>query len=211
MNPSKEILERAVDVGGLRVQALPGGCAFLVGELPPDLVEGIRFEEVWDLHPADPPEIHLHGRRVRLPRWQQAYGVNYRFSGQVSRALPVPPVLQPLLDWCRAAMDPRLNGLLLNWYDGRLGHYIGRHRDSTRNVVPGSGVVTVSLGEERVFRLRPWPRSVHGAPIDFKTGNGTVFLLPWAANLAFTHEVIPSKRLTGRRISVTLRAFDERN
>ncbi len=207
MSHADEIARRAGDRGGFGVRDLPGGSVLLVGELPRELVEHARFEELWNLHPPESPEIHLHGRRVRLPRWQQAYGVDYRFSGQVSRALPVPPALRPMLDWCRAVMDPGLNGLLLNWYDGRLGHYIGRHRDSTKDLVPGSGVATVSLGEERIFRLRPWPRRAEDAPIDFKTGHGTVFLLPWATNQAFTHEVPASKRLTGRRISVTLRAF----
>ena len=126
----------------------------------------------------------------------------------MSQALPIPGLLEPILEWCRSAIDPALNGLLLNWYDGQLGHYIGRHRDSTRNLVPGSGIVTVSFGEERTFRLRPWPARADAPPADFRTASGSVFILPWATNQAFTHEVTPSKRLTGRRISVTLRAFE---
>ena len=102
---------------------------------------------------------------------------------------------------------PELNGLLLNWYDGQLGHYIGRHRDSTHDLVPNSSIVTVSLGEERVFRLGPWPHQPESKPSDFRTSNGSVFILPWDTNRSFTHEVTASRRLTGRRISVTLRAF----
>ena len=55
-------------------------------------------------------------------------------------------------------VDDRLNGLLLNWYDGRLGHYIGKHRDSRVNMIHGAPIVTISLGEERSFRLAPWRR-----------------------------------------------------
>lgn len=150
----------------------------------------------------------MHGHRLKIPRWQQAYGVDYRFSGQVSPALPVPTCLQPVLDWCRSAIDPALNGLLVNWYDGKMGHYIGRHRDSTHNLVPNSGIVTVSFGEERVFCLRRWPHRPEAQPTDFRTGDGSVFVMPWATNRAFTHEVTASKRLAGRRISVTLRAFE---
>lgn len=73
--------------------------------------------------------------------------------------------------------------------------------------MPDSPTVTVSFGEERVFRLRPWPHRPDAMAIDFRTGDGTVFILPWATNRAFTHEVTASKRLTGKRISVTLRAF----
>jgi len=183
--------------------------AFLTGKLPDNVLNEVSFDTLWDLHPAEFPEIHMHGHKVKIPRWQQAYGVDYRFSGQVSSALPVPTCLEGISNWCRSAIDARLNGLLLNWYDGRLGHYIGRHRDSTHNLVPNSVIVTVSLGEERVFRLRPWPHRTDSRPTDFLTAHGSVFVLPWATNRAYTHEVTASKRLTGRRISVTLRAFIE--
>jgi alkylated DNA repair dioxygenase AlkB len=192
---------------GFQTQKLPGDHDFLIGQLPRELREAIAFERLWELHPAEFPEIQMHGQRVRIPRWQQAYGVNYRFSGQVSEALPVPGILEPVLAWSRSTLDPALNGLLLNWYDGQLGHYIGRHRDSTQNLVPNSAIVTVSFGEERVFRLRPWPHKPGAQTVDFRTGDGSVCILPWATNRAFTHEVTASKRFTGRRISVTIRAF----
>lgn len=187
---------------------LDAGHVFLTGQLPRTLREAISFTAMWDLHPPEFPEIQMHGHRVKIPRWQLAYGVDYRFSGQVSQALPVPICLEPVLDWCHSAIDPALNGLLLNWYDGQLGHYIGRHRDSTHNIVPNSGIVTVSFGEERVFRLRPWPHDPAAKLTDFRTSEGSVFIMPWSTNQAFTHEVTASKRLTGRRISVTLRAFE---
>ena len=184
------------------------GHTFLTGWLPAEILAAISFSELWDLHPSEFPEIHMHGHRVKIPRWQQAYGVDYRFSGQISRAEPVPECLRPVLHWCHTQIDPALNGLLLNWYDGSLGHYIGRHRDSTKGLVSGSGIVTVSLGEARTFRLRPWPHRPEAKPIDFETGNGSVFILPWSTNRAFTHEVTASTRQKGKRISVTIRAFE---
>ena len=87
----------------------------------------------------------MHGRFVKIPRWQQAYGVDYRFSGKVSKALPIPVLLTPLVVWAKNQIDDRLNGMLLNWYDADLGHYIGRHRDSIVLAVgqkgPGGSVV----------------------------------------------------------------------
>ena len=62
----------------------------------------------------------MHGKRVRIPRWQQAYGVDYRFSGQLSAAMSVPVELQPILDWCRVTIAPALNGLLTNWCESYL-------------------------------------------------------------------------------------------
>jgi alkylated DNA repair dioxygenase AlkB len=93
---------------------------------------------------------------------------------------------------------------VVNWYDGALGHYIGPHSDDTRDLVPGVPIVIVSLGESRVFRLRPRG----GTPYrDFEAANGSIFLLPYATNLSWTHEVPRFRRHRGRRISVTLRAL----
>ncbi len=192
---------------GFQSHLVGPGCEFLTGCLPQELLNSVSFDALWELHPDEFPEIHLHGHRVPIPRWQQAYGVDYHFSGQVSPALAVPDSLGPLLRWSQTHIDAGLNGLLLNWYDGHLGHYIGRHRDSVKNLIPGSGIVTVSLGEGRIFRLRPWPYASGNSSIDFPTHHGSVFVLPWETNRHFTHEVTKSSKLTGRRISVTLRAF----
>ncbi len=183
---------------------LDGGHVLYEGTIPEDrMLSEQQFNEAWAMHPSEPLEIMMHGKLVKTPRWQQAYGRDYDYSGQVNRALPVPPLLQPLMDWIQG-IDPRLNGLLLNWYDGKLGHYIGKHRDSTSNLVPDSSIVTISFGESRIFRLRPFKGT---EMIDFEANHGTVFVMPLSTNKAWTHEVPKSTRYTGRRISVTARAF----
>ena len=184
---------------------LDGRHDFYAGRLPDELaVDEARFEALWALHPDEYHVIQIHGRPVKTPRWQQAYGRDYRYTGRVNAALPTPPLLAPFLDWGREAIDPKLNGLLLNWYDGALGHYIGPHRDSTKNLAAGSPIVTVSLGEVRVFRLTS-PET--GGRRDFPAVDGAVFVTPWETNAAWKHEVVKSARWKGRRISITLRAF----
>ena len=193
---------------GFECHDLGSGGRFWVGRLPDALMPAAaEFEALWQLHPVDFHEITMHGRLVKTPRWQQAYGMDYHYTGRVNRALPVPLLLEPFLRWTQENVDEGLNGLLLNWYDGQRGHYIGRHRDSIQNMIPGTPILTISLGEERTFRLRPWPTHTRATPLDFPACNGTVFVMPWATNRAFTHEVPPSARRTGRRISVTLRGF----
>ena len=131
----------------------------------------------------------------------------------------MPAILSPFLDWARIAVDPGLNGLLLNWYAatgysigaGRIsggGDYIGPHRDSRNGLILESPIVTISLGGTRAFRLRKFDDRKRA--FDIPVSNGTVIVLPFATNLAYTHEV-PRPRSshgeTGRRISITLRAF----
>jgi alkylated DNA repair dioxygenase AlkB len=103
-------------------------------------------------------------------------------------------------------VDGRLNGILMNWYDGRLGHYIGAHRDSTAGLVPGVPIVTVSFGETLSFRLRPWKGKGFK---DFPADHGSVYVLPCRTNESWTHEIPKSAAKTGRRVSVTLRAFED--
>ena len=161
---------------------------------------------IWELHPAEFPELTIHGRIVKAPRWQQAYGRDYRFSGRINHALPVPALLEPFLAWSQNEVDPRLNGLVLNWYDASLGHYIGAHRDKTKGLVEGAPIVTISLGAKRVFRLRPWQ-----APgvRDFTAGHADVFIMPFETNRTWTHEVPHFAKDRGQRISVTVRAFED--
>lgn len=185
-----------------------GQFVFFSGRLPPRLEQmGMaQFEALWTLHPQKSNEILIHGRMVAIPRWQQAYGRDYHFSGTVNQALPVPELLTPFLQWVSDEIDARLNGLLLNWYDPEHGHYIGTHRDHTRDLVPDTPIVTISLGHSRVFRLRPFQGRGF---IDFEAGHATVFVMPWETNLGVKHEVPHSAKAKGQRISITARAFKD--
>jgi alkylated DNA repair dioxygenase AlkB len=72
--------------------------------------------------------------------------------------------------------------------------------------VADAPIVTVSLGEQRVFRLTH-PEA--GGRRDFPARDGTVFVMPYDTNLAWKHQVPRSARSRGRRISITLRAFED--
>jgi alkylated DNA repair dioxygenase AlkB len=181
---------------------LDGRHSFFTGRLPESLsVDAAAFGALWSMRPDDYHIIQMHGRPVRTPRWQQAYGADYHYTGRTNTALPVPAILEPFHRWARQAIDDRLNGLLLNWYDGALGHYIGSHYDSTKNMVPGAPIVTVSLGEERTFRLTK-PKTCER--YDFAARNGTVFVTPYDTNRSWKHQVPKQARSRGRRISITL-------
>ena len=202
-----EMQDPLIQASGFERHTVFSRFPFFIGRLPEHLDRAAteRFEELWNLHPAQSNEILIHGRMVAIPRWQQAYGRDYEFSGTVSAALPVSDILAPYFAWVRETIDARLNGLLLNWYDADRRHYIGAHRDSRQGLVPGSPIVTISLGDTRPFRLRV-PKEKGFA--DFEASHGTVFVMPWDTNLNVKHEVPHTSRAKGRRISITARAFD---
>ncbi len=123
----------------------------------------------------------------------------------LSSALPIPVELSTYLEWSQTAIDERLNGLLINWYDGRKNHYIGKHRDNVKGLVTGAPIITISFGEGRTFRLREWKGKER---VDVVLEQGSVVVLPYETNLAWTHEITKSKRARGRRISITIRVFE---
>lgn len=163
-----------------------------------------KFTEIWNEHPKDYHRIKMYGKEIATPRWQQAYGKNYSYTGSKNNALPIPNDFNIFLEWAQINIDSRLNGLLLNWYDGQKGHYIGAHRDDTRDLHQDSPIVTISLGQERMFRLRKYKEKGFK---DITVRNGEVIIIPWNTNLKWTHEVPNFKKYTGKRISITLRAY----
>lgn len=176
-----------------------------ISQLIPEFNWGYeKFMQLWNKHPEQFHIVKMHGKEIPTPRWQQAYGKNYRYTGSQNNALPIEDVLQPFLDWSRENIDAQLNGLLLNWYDGTKGHYIGPHRDDSRDLIPDTPIVTVSLGEERIFRLRPYQGTGYK---DLTLRNGEVLIIPWQTNQYWTHEVPRFRKYQGKRISITLRAF----
>ncbi|MEO0895629.1 MAG: alpha-ketoglutarate-dependent dioxygenase AlkB [Bacteroidota bacterium] len=177
---------------------------YLSQKVDPFSITEAHTEAIWNLHPEEFHELHIHGRKVKTPRWQQAYGRNYQYSGSRNNALPIPTSMKPFMDWCQQHIDHSLNGMLLNWYDGASSHYIGAHRDDVRDLVVNSPIVTISLGEERKFRMRPYKEEGFH---DFTICHGDVLVIPWETNLRWTHEVPSFKKYQGKRISVTLRAF----
>jgi hypothetical protein len=62
---------------------LEDGHRFFVGRLPAELCPAESgFEALRDLHPNDYHVIKIHGRPVKTPRWQQAYGADYHYTGR---------------------------------------------------------------------------------------------------------------------------------
>ena len=181
--------------------------ALFAGRLPESLTpDAVQFEALWALHPKEYHVVRMPIGEVKTPRWQQAYERDYQYTGRVNQALPIPSSLEGILAWVRETIDARLNGVLVNWYDGAIGHYIGAHHDSTKNMVPDAPIVTLSLGEERIFRLSH-PKTKERR--DFAARDGVVFVMPYATNKVWKHEVPRFARWRGRRISITFRAFQD--
>jgi len=187
----------------------------LVWSLPVDVrVSRVEFDALLRDKPAERGTVKIMGREVVVPRWQEAYGRPYRFSGvdhQPTRATP--PLVTRLLEHIpRVVPQVTPNSALVIWYtDGT--QYIGRHADDEgqiRTTVAGeSFIVTVSLGAERTFRIRSRPE--HAIVRDVVMRDNHAYVMCGRFQKEFTHEIVKvsgAKATTvGPRISVTLREF----
>lgn len=181
-------------------------------DLPEELVpDETLFEALWDLHPNNHAKVMIQGKLIPIPRFQQAYLRDYKFSGVVSKAVEMPEPFQPYLDWANDQGYGTFNEVLVNWYQNG-SNYIGSHSDDEKQLVPGSPIVTITLSEEglpRIFRVRS--KKDKSIVQDLQTLNGNVIVMGGDCQKEFKHEIV---KATGKkasqmasRISITLRQF----
>lgn len=128
--------------------------------------------------------------------------VGYRFAGQIAKAQPMGEHMKKLLNLVNEIFGANYNGVLVNEYeDGN--HYIGEHSDSEKDLDPLAGVVAISVGAERKFRIR---NKETKTKYDFKTKH------LWALQMKgsefqkrYTHGIPKQKKIDRPRVSLTFR------
>lgn len=177
------------------------------GVLPKELE--YDFNTLWILHPEEFGLVKMAGKYVKTPRWQQSYLKPYWFSGMMHEALELPKAFQPFMNWANTLYQEwTFNQVLINWYlDGK--HYIGPHSDAEHQIVKGSPIVSISLGQERVFRVRA--KGDGGIILDLDMPNNTYVSMCGKMQERFLHEVPKVDGAKGakmdRRINITFRVF----
>ncbi|MBX7168077.1 MAG: alpha-ketoglutarate-dependent dioxygenase AlkB [Pirellulales bacterium] len=190
---------------GFKREPLDETCELWLGRLPEKLSMAATgdFESLWQARPAEQGKAKMFGRQVTTRRWTRAYEHAYAFSGITEEQHALLPELAPLYDWARE-LDPRLNGLLVNWYSGDDQHQITEHHDKWQQLVAGAPIIMVSLGAPRTFRMvHPKTRAKHDFPVE----HGSVIILPSDTNRVWKHAVLHFAGDCGQRISVTMRSF----
>lgn len=174
-------------------------------QIPEDIVlSKNKYKELWDIHPEEFGQIKLFNKLINTPRWFQNYGHSYNFSNLDHKAIPIPEILQPFLDYVNKC-EPNIeyNGILVNWYqDGN--HYIGKHSDDESSLVPNSPIYCFSFGEERNFVLES---KIDSEKYKFKLKNNSLIIMGGKCQKFYKHSIPKSKKINSSRISVTIRAF----
>ncbi len=171
--------------------------------LPDNLIPD--FDKLWDLHPIKYHTIYYKGRAVETPRWQQAYGKSYNYSGTTNIALPIPELLQSILDWSNDndTSNYPFNTMLLNWYLNG-SHSIAPHSDDTRQLVDKSSIWCFSFGQIRKFILEN-KQTLEKTNIDLE--HNSLITMNDNTQDEYRHSIPKTKKVIDKRISITLRKF----
>lgn len=163
------------------------------------------FREIWNLsNNVKHYSIKMFGKTSPIPRKQSLYSdvenLSYKFSGMKIEAQPIPQPILKLLE--NKSFD--YNAVFVNWYrDG--SDYISAHSDDEKDLIPNSEIVSISLGETRIFRVKSKLNKID--KYDFRLSNGSLYIMGGDFQKEFTHEIPKSKKLNGKRINITLRKF----
>lgn len=154
------------------------------------------------------PEIIVYGRVCKQRRDVSFFSdtsIGYKYSGKLAPSKPLTPGLLKILKYINKIYNAQFNGILINRYNTGQD-YISAHSDDERNLDP-IGVVAISHGESRIFRIRN--KETKEIVIDIFTENNTVLHMGGDFQKEFTHEIVKEKGIMQPRYSFTFRKHIE--
>lgn len=149
--------------------------------------------------------IIMFGKPVTVPRlvaWHGEPGIRYRYSGTDHIAKPWTPTLTKIREEIEFRLKQKFNAVLLNYY--RDGHdYMSWHSDDEKEMGKNPTIVSISLGEERVFEFKRKNESRACLSIDLK--NGSLLIMDGPLQNHFHHRLKKMPKRLGVRINLTFR------
>ncbi len=178
---------------------------FRVKDLELDMIHIIAecAKEVDDTLDYHPP-IMMYGKVCHQQRSVGFYSdvsSGYNYSKQKAPSKKMTPLLIQLLDFVNEVYQSEFNGVLVNKYESG-NEYIGKHSDDERTLDANAGVVMVSTGAVRTFRLR---NKATGEKIDIPMETDKMYQMWGDFQKEFTHEIPVQKKVLGVRYSFTFR------
>jgi alkylated DNA repair dioxygenase AlkB len=150
------------------------------------------------------PEIIVYGKICKQHRnvgFFSDESIGYKYSNKLMKSAPLSTDLSDLLVEINKILGTQFNGILVNKYmDG--SDYIGAHSDE-KSGLDGIGVVAISYGYERIFRIR----NKHDKTVVCEEPTTHCGILHMGGNFQalYTHEIPIQKKIKEPRISFTFR------
>jgi len=151
------------------------------------------------------PFIKLYGKKVHQNRnvgFFSDTSVGYKYSNKMMTSKPLSLNLKTLLDTINTLFSSNYNGILVNEYSNG-NDYIGAHSDDEIRINSDIGVVSLSFGTKRKFRIRD--KITKKIVKDISIEHGQLLQMTGKFQTEFTHEIPVEKRVKEKRISFTFR------
>ena len=170
-------------------------------ELSPEI---LKWEDHW---------MRFGAKEVRVPRQIAWFGdYEYRYSGIVHPAKPLPPILSEIAEELERILfrrftaasqtDLALNGVLLNRYvDGN--DSISWHSDDEASLGDEPYIVSITLGAKRAFQMREKANKRNSYL--FEPGDGDCIVMYGQCQKLYEHCVPKDPTVTEPRINLTFR------
>jgi alkylated DNA repair dioxygenase AlkB len=180
--------------------------ALILHELEEDICNLIKIcVEVVDSELDVNPEIMRYGKVCHQHRSIGFYSdtsKGYNYSSTITPSKKMHPCLRELLIYINDKFDYNYNGILINKYSGG-EDYIGKHSDDERGLDSTIGVIALSYGAIRKFRIRN--KLTGNIEIDVPTEPTNIIQMAGNFQKEFTHEIPVEKKVKGVRYSLTFR------
>lgn len=180
--------------------------ALIVHDMEPRMMEVLAqcvqaVEAELDYH----PEIKVFGKICHQQRSVGFYSDSshgYNYSTTITPSKAMHPALQELLDYVNAKFNAEFNGILVNKYENG-EEYIGKHSDDETGLQPECGVIAMSFGAVRKFRIRD--KATGKIVMDVPTEPTQIIQMAGHFQKEFTHEIPMEKKIKKSRYSFTFR------
>ena len=152
------------------------------------------------------PPIVFYGKTIGQPRDVAFFSdesEGYYYSRKMMHSIPLSEDMKQLISIVNQLFGGEYNGILINRYnDGN--DYISAHSDDEKDIKNNCGVVSLSYGATRKFRIRSKNDKKIVADYDVKSGD-IVEMQGADFQGKITHEIPVQKKIKNVRYSLTFR------
>jgi alkylated DNA repair dioxygenase AlkB len=140
-------------------------------------------------------------RVAELAKRQSNISKGYKYSNKLMVSQSIEENLMVLLNFVNNLFEKNFNGILINRYNSG-EEYISAHSDDESNL-DNVGILTISYGQERTFRVRN--KNDKSIKLDHLCKSGKILIMLNDFQKHFTHEIPIEKNKNGVRYSITFR------
>lgn len=151
------------------------------------------------------PEIIMFGKichQARSVGFYSNVSKGFNYSTTITPSKKMHPSLLQLLHQVNERFHENYNGILINKYDDGKD-YIGKHSDDERGLGVSQGVIVLSYGAVRTFRVRN--KLTGKIMMDVPTEPNVIIQMAGEFQKEFTHEIPIQRKCKEPRYSFTFR------